>query len=137
MSSERSLLLVLALFAGCADLERGPRPPLPDAGPDLGALEGGAEAGGPSFAMVFPVIDSGCRRCHVAGGMAGTSSFLLTGMAMTDYSAVRALVDPAAPAGSRLLAKAAGQGHGGGVIYRADSPEYTLLAAWIAAGAAP
>src|SRR5262245_24902869 len=109
MSSSR-LLAAALLLAGCADVERGPRPPEPDAGPDLAAA--GADAG-VTFAAVFPLIDGGCKRCHAPGGMAADSKFLLTGEAATDYAAVRALVDPAAPAGSRLLAKAAGQGHGG------------------------
>jgi hypothetical protein len=69
--------------------------------------------------------------------MAGDTKFLLTGDAMAEYAAVRALVDPAAPAASRLLAKGSGQGHGGGVIYGPKSPEYAALLAWIAAGAAP
>jgi hypothetical protein len=137
MNSER-LAILLALLVGCADLERGARPPEPDAAPDVAPAEVGsvADAGVP-FAAVFPLIDGGCKRCHMPGGMAADSKFLLAGQAMTDYAAVRALVDPAAPAGSRLLAKAAGQGHGGGVIYRTSSTEYAALLAWIQAGAAP
>jgi hypothetical protein len=136
MSSERvarGLLLALALAAGCADLERGPRPPVPDAGPDVAAAEGG----GLSFASVRPLLDDGCRHCHSAGGMAGNTTYLLTGDAAAEYAAVRALVDPGAPAGSRLLAKASGQGHGGGTIYRVGSPEYAALLAWIQSGAGP
>jgi uncharacterized membrane protein len=134
-----ALGLVLLVAAGCADVERGPRPPGPDAGPDVPAAEAGVagDAGGVSFASVRPLIDDQCKRCHVAGGMADTSSFLLAGDAMAEYTAVRALVDVAAPAQSRLLAKAAGESHGGGVIYRPTSPEYAALLAWIQAGAAP
>ena len=137
MNSER-LAILLMLVVGCADLERGPRPPEPDAAPDVAPAEvGGAADAGVPFAAVFPLIDSGCKRCHMPGGMAADSKFLLAGQATTDFAAVRALVDPAAPAGSRLLAKAAGQGHGGGVIYRTSSTEYAALLAWIQAGAAP
>lgn len=133
MSSERLRILLCAIaLGGCADLERGPAPPLPDAGPDSGASDGGA-----SFVTVRPLIDDGCGRCHTAGGMAGNTTFLLTGDAAAEYKAVRALVDPGAPAGSRLLAKATGQGHGGGTIYRAGSPEYAALLAWISGGANP
>jgi hypothetical protein len=129
-------VLLLALM-GCADLERGPRAPEPDAGPDVAPAEVGGGDAGVSFASVFPLIDGACKRCHAPGGMAADSKFLLSGQAATDYTAVRALVDPAAPAGSRLLAKASGQGHSGGVIYRMSSMEYAALLAWIASGAAP
>jgi hypothetical protein len=133
MSSERVLIWLAAIaLAGCADLERGPSPPPPDAGPDTGASDAG-----PSFAAVRALIDDGCGRCHTAGGMAGNSTFILTGAPAAEYQAVRALVDPGAPAGSRLLAKATGQGHGGGTVYRAGSPEYAALLAWISGGANP
>jgi hypothetical protein len=133
-------MAVLLAMAGCADVERGPRPSQPDAAPDVAAGDGGGmagEAGGISFTSVRPLIDEGCRRCHSAGGMAATSSFLLTGETMADYTAVRPLVDLAAPAGSRLLTKASGQGHGGGVIYKPGSSEYAALLTWIETGAAP
>jgi hypothetical protein len=136
--SRRWLAGALALLlAGCADLERGPRPLEPDAGPDAAPAEVGGGDAGLAFASVFPLIDGACKRCHMPGGMAADTKFLLTGQAMTDYAAVRALVDPAAPAGSRLLAKASGQGHGGGVVYRTSSTEYAALLAWIESGAAP
>jgi hypothetical protein len=137
--SSRAVLVVVVALAGCADVERGPRPPVPDAAPDVAPPEAGSAAGdsGRSFAGVWPLIDGGCKRCHMPGGMAATSSFLLTGQAATDYPLVRALVEPSAPAGSRLLAKATGQGHGGGVIYAMSSNEYAALLAWIQSGAAP
>jgi hypothetical protein len=132
------LTLLLLLGVGCADVERGARPPEADAGPDAAAREAGTTDGaGISFASVRPLIDDQCRRCHMAGGMADSSSFLLSGDATAEYTAVRALVNPAAPAESRLLLKATGQQHQGGVIYRATSPEYASLLAWIEAGAAP
>jgi hypothetical protein len=134
--SSRALVIAL-LLAGCADLERGPRALEPDAGPDAAPSEAGAGDAGISFASVYALIDSGCKRCHMPGGMAADTRFLLTGDAMTDYAAVRALVDPANPAGSRLLAKASGQGHQGGAIYRMSSTEYAALLAWIQGGAAP
>jgi mono/diheme cytochrome c family protein len=138
MNFERRMAVILVLLAGCADLERGPRPPVPDAAPDVAPAEVGTAAdAGLAFASVFPLIDGACKRCHMPGGMAADSKFLLTGMAATDYATVRALVDPAAAAGSRLLAKATGQGHGGGVVYRTSSTEYAALLAWIQGGAAP
>ena len=136
MSSERgarTLLWVALVVAGCADLERGPRPPVPDAGPDVAA----SETGGVPFATVKPLLDDGCRHCHMPGGMAQNTSFQLTGDDMAEYMAARAIVDPSAPTQSRMLAKASGQGHGGGTIYRPGSPEYTALLTWISAGANP
>ena|SRR5436190_3488918 len=137
--SSRTILAVVLALAGCADLERGPRPPAPDAAPDVAPPEAGSGAAdsGIAFASVWPLIDGGCKRCHMPGGMAASSSFLLTGQADTDYPLVHALVEPSAPAGSRLLAKATGQGHGGGVIYAMSSNEYAALLAWIQSGAAP
>jgi hypothetical protein len=135
MSSERLTILALALATavGCADLERGPAPVPPDAGPDTASADGG----GLAFASVRPLLDDGCRGCHSAGQMAGNTGFLLTGEAAAEYTAVRAFLDPSMPGRSRLLAKASGQGHGGGAIYRAASAEYAALLAWISGGANP
>jgi hypothetical protein len=139
MSSDlrRTLRLALAVLAlpavACADLERGPAPPVPEAGPDVTPGDGGAI----SFETVRPLLDDGCRHCHAAGQQAGDTSFLLTGDAAAEYTATRQLVDPTAPGASRLLAKASGQGHGGGTIYRAGSAEYAALLAWIQSGAGP
>ena len=132
-------IAALLAIAACADVERGPRPPVPDAAPDLAPPEAGTASmdSGSSFASVWPLIDGGCKRCHMPGGMAATSSLLLTGQAATDYPLVRALVDPSTPAASRLLAKTSGQGHGGGVIYGMGTTEYAALLAWIQGGAAP
>jgi len=131
MSFDRVLLAVLVLASACADLERGPAPPIPDAGPD------GGDGGALGFASVRPLLEQSCKRCHAPGEMAGGTSLLFTGDAAAEYGAVRALVDLTSPARSRLLAKAAGQGHGGGAIFRPESPEYAALLAWIQKGAAP
>jgi hypothetical protein len=137
MSSEARCLslIVLALVSapGCADFERGPAPPVPEAGPEVPTVDGG----GVSFATVRPLLDDGCRRCHSAMGMAASSMFLLTGDATAEYTAARSIVDPSAPAQSRMLAKASGQGHQGGTIYRPGSAEYAALLAWIQGGASP
>jgi len=138
VDSLKCLVGALALLVtGCADLERGPRPLEPDAGPDAAPSEAGVGDAGSAFAAIYPLLDSGCKHCHMTGGMAGDTRFLLTGDATADYAVVRALVDPANPAGSRLLAKASGQGHQGGTIYRTSSTEYAALLAWIQSGAAP
>jgi hypothetical protein len=41
------------------------------------------------------------------------------------------------PAGSRLLVKGAGMGHGGGAIYAVGTPEYQTILQWITQGSAP
>ncbi|MCP3063754.1 hypothetical protein LXT21_33765 [Myxococcus sp. K38C18041901] len=139
MSSRLGLLLTLLLVPGCADFHRGDASP--DAGtPSSGDGGGGSDGGGdaPSFATdAHPLLLSGCQSCHRAGGAAGNTGFVLTGDADADFQVSNALTDTAAPAGSRLLRKAAGAGHGGGAIYADGTPEYQKLLAWIAGGALP
>jgi mono/diheme cytochrome c family protein len=126
-------LLALFLVAGCADLERGPAPPTPDAAPDGSA--GDAQAGG--FAAARAVLLANCAGCHEPGKTAGKTDFLLGGDEAADYAAAHMFVDVGNPAASRLLVKASGQGHGGGLILTAGSPEYATLLAWIEGGAGP
>jgi hypothetical protein len=52
-----------------------------------------------------------------------------------DYAKVRPLVDPATPAASLLLTKAAGELHAGGAVLKAGSAEQALLLDWVTAGA--
>jgi len=129
--------LAFMLIAGCADIQRGPRPQAPDAA--AAASDGGlVEAGsGVPFSSVFSLLAGGCGGCHSPGQSAGNTAFLLSGSPSEDYAGVVDFVSPGAPAESRLLSKAAGQGHGGGAIYRPGTAEYDALAAWIAAGAMP
>jgi hypothetical protein len=131
--------LVLA-FAGCADFERGPAAPAPDA--SVGQ-DGDADAAAPgdgavvSFAAnVRPLLEP-CVRCHAAGQQAGDTSLLFTGIAAADYAAVVSFTDTTTPTASRLLAKMRGQGHEGGAIYAADAPEYVTVLHWIQQGARP
>ena len=127
--------VVLASALGCADFERGD--PSPDAGsnlPDAGG-DGGATV---SYATaVHPLLISGCQSCHRSGGAAGSTDFVMTSDAASDFSEATSLVDTSNPQLSRLLRKAAGQGHGGGTIYAESAPEYQTLLAWVAGGAAP
>jgi hypothetical protein len=135
--SSRSLLLLAALAAaGCADWERGPDPEVADAAPpsDAGAGDGTMAAG---FAPARAVLMAACGRCHVPGQTAGKTRFLLGGDAAADHAAAFMFVDVSNPAASRLLLKASGQGHEGGAVLRADSPEYATLLTWIASGAGP
>jgi hypothetical protein len=134
--SSRRLLLTALLLAGCADLERGPAAVEPDAGENADAA---ATTDGPalSFATdVRPLLES-CVRCHTAGQEAGDTQLLFTANAAADLAAVMRFVDTAAPAGSRLLAKMRGQGHEGGSLYAAGSPEYQTVLQWIQQGARP
>jgi hypothetical protein len=143
MSSERRtplcgwtlapLLVVAAL--GCADFSRGTTQSSTG-----GAVDGGGAGDGQgvlSFATdVYPLLTI-CMNCHVAGGAASATSLLLSGNATTDHTTVLQFVDTSAPAGSRLLSKLSGSGHGGGTVYAAGSPEYETILQWIQQGAPP
>ena len=77
------------------------------------------------------------RRLPVAatrtGGRRATRSLLLTGDAAADYRDRRHVRRRVAPAASRLLSKMSGNGHRGGAVYAAGSPEYQTLLQWIRA----
>jgi mono/diheme cytochrome c family protein len=141
LSSERALsLLLLASALACADLGRGD--PLPDATADTGApaTEAGSEGGaaGRSFARdVHPLLVDGCARCHSQNGQASNTALLLTADAGADLPVVARFVNSENPAGSRLLVKGAGMGHGGGAIYAVGTPEYQTILEWITQGSAP
>jgi len=149
MSSERSKMsrwlvagacgAALAL-AGCADFSRGAPSPAPaDAGGppagDAATTDGRATL---SFATnVYPLLVPTCQMCHAAGQEAGNTQLLFTGTAAVDYPTVLMFVDTSAPAGSRMLAKMSGNGHQGGTVYAAGSPEYLTVLHWIQQGALP
>jgi hypothetical protein len=137
-SAAAGALALAGLVSGaCADFERGPRAAASDAGASDGAAS--AEGGGPiSFASpVHGLLIAACQSCHSSGGQAGNTQLLLAGDVATDYAQVMPLVDVTAPAASRLLAKMSGQGHGGGVVYAADSAAYRTILDWIQQGALP
>jgi hypothetical protein len=131
--------VVFGALAGCADLERGPAPAVPDAGAGTDADDAPPSDGASvSFAAtVLPLLQDGCARCHAAGQEAGDTQLVFTGGAGADYTAVSRFVDTSAPSGSRLLAKMRGQGHEGGAIFTAASPEYQTVLQWIQQGAPP
>jgi len=126
------IALAAGSFAGCADLSRGdPSPASADAG-DAGTGGDGATL---SFATdVLPVL-APCTTCHMAGGQAGDTSLLFSADAAATYAAVVRLVDTTAPAASRLLSKASGNGHGGGSIFLPGSSQYQTILTWIQQGA--
>src|SRR5205085_6600844 len=109
-----------------------------DGGADLLGDAGPSDGGTISFAStVHPLLIAGCRGCHATGQQAGDTRLLLTGDAAADYLVVTPLVDPSAPAASRLLSKMSGNGHGGGTVYAAATPEYQAVLQWIQQGARP
>src|SRR5215471_14681527 len=119
MSSERrtrlaavGLACLLVAAAACADWSRGPAPETPDAGP--ATADGGVgDAAALSFAAsIEPLLFPVCGRCHVPDQEAGDTQLLFTGDAAADYATVSRFVDASAPAGSRLLSKMSGNGHG-------------------------
>jgi hypothetical protein len=120
--------LLVAAALGCADFSRGPTQM--STGETGGAADGGGTGDGQgalSFATgVYPLLTI-CMNCHVAGGAASSTSLLFSGNAATDYTTVLQFVDTSAPAGSRILSKVSGNGHGGGTIYAAGSPEYETI----------
>jgi hypothetical protein len=144
MSSERRPLggrwalapLLVATLLGCADFSRGPS----SQGEAGVTVDGGGTGDGQaalSFATdIYPLL-SVCMTCHVPGGAASDTSLILSGKAATDYATVLQFVDTSAPAGSRILSKVSGNGHGGGTVYAVGSPEYDTLLAWIQQGAPP
>ena len=135
----RVVACVVAL-AACADFSRGEPSPVMDAGAPLagGDAATGDGAAPLSFAInVFPLLVPTCQMCHAPGQEAGDTQLLFTGTAATDYATVLMFVDTTAPAGSRLLAKMSGNGHQGGTVYAAGSPEYETVLHWIQQGAPP
>ena len=146
MSSERRapmamLAAACALLAACADFSRGPSTAAPADGAAAAETNdaGGAETAAVSFAAAIePLLLSACRGCHAQGQEAGDTQFVLVGMAAADYATVSRLVNTAAPASSRLLLKMSGNnGHGGGTVFAAGSPQYETVLAWIEQGAPP
>lgn len=145
MSSRRRLATTAALaafcgvlFPTCADFSRGSPSPATDGGSDAVGPSGDGDDGAPSFATsIHSLLVTGCQSCHVDGEEAGDSRLLFTGDVAADYLAVSLFVDTSAPAGSRLLSKMAGSGHGGGAIHLPDSPPYQSVLQWIQQGARP
>jgi hypothetical protein len=90
----------------------------------------------PSFRRaIHPLLLQSCQVCHRVGGPAAATHLVLAGDAVSDFAAVRPLVNPAAPAGSPLLLKSSGQLHGGGAPWPADGEAHARVLAWISKGA--
>jgi hypothetical protein len=141
MSSSGRCLLLVTMVVGCADLERG-HPLTVDAAAETGApaADGGAGDGAAaaSFARdVHPLLVDLCGRCHSASGQASDTALVLGSDPDRDLAPVRQLINPDNPAGSRLLAKGAGSGHGAGAIVAPGTNEYRIILDWITQGSAP
>lgn len=135
MRSERLVVaaLALAILAGCADFKRGDYWEIGETGEDETADDGLY-----AYADVHEVLVAGCERCHAPGNSAGNTKFLLEADNLeSSYTNVLEFIDTDSPADSRLLAKGAGNGHGGGTIFDESSAEYDLILAWIEQGAPP
>jgi hypothetical protein len=90
----------------------------------------------PSFRRtIHPMLLQACKACHFPGAAAGATRFILSADAAADHAAALKMVDRANPAGSPLLLKAAGQMHGGGGPWPADSAASARVLAWLKAGA--
>ena len=128
----------LALVS-CADFSRGkPSTAATDAQPDGGGDGATSDGAAVSFATdVYPLLVPTCQSCHATGEQAGDTQLLFTGAAPADYPTVIMFVDTSAPAGSRVLSKLSGNGHQGGTVYAAGSPEYQTILHWIEQGALP
>jgi hypothetical protein len=148
MTSERvvSVALVRAVLAaaaavaclggGCADFSRGAA--AAGAGDAAATDAGGGSDAALSFAVdVHAILTTTCQPCHAQGKKAGDTTFLLTGDVQGDYAVVLPFVDTSAASASRLLAKMSGNGHGGGTLYAAGTPEYQTVLRWIQEGAPP
>ena len=107
---------------------------------DVGeSTDAGAKGDGGALtfaADIYPLLTI-CMNCHVPGGAASDTSLIFSRNPTTDYTTVLQFVDTSAPAGSRILSKVSGNGHGGGTIYAAASSEYDTILQWIQQGAPP
>lgn len=111
-----------------------------DTGPDTAADTADApDSIDPTITFVddiHPLLITACSTCHSPAGIASGTDFVLTGDPVADLPETIDFVDTADPAASPLLMKGAGlDSHAGGPAIAADSPEYDLILAWIAAGA--
>ncbi len=132
MCFKRPALLLgigLVLIAGCAKFDRGER--LPDAAQEQ--HDGGERL---SFDDdIQPVLVIHCGACHSSGGPPSAAGFLLTDDLATDYDHVLTFLNLETPTSSRLLSKARGEGHGGGVSLSTSHDDYRLILNWITQGA--
>jgi hypothetical protein len=146
ISKQWNSLLIVALagtLSACADLERGDSLNLQSPENDAAAFNDGAaplDGGAPLVdyaTQVYPLLERDCRDCHRQGGEAGATALVLSGNADADRSMLSALSNQPNPRESRLLTKATGRSHQGGVVFNGDSETYRIIFYWIGQGANP
>ena len=111
-------------------------PAAPPAIPDEAPPEAPPPPANDFAGAVHPLLVRTCAACHGPVGTAAATRLVLSSDVAADYAKVRPLVDPATPAASLLLTKAAGEMHAGGALLKAGGAEQALLLGWVAAGAA-
>jgi hypothetical protein len=147
-SRPRAVLLAasLTILGACAGFRRGETwQDDTDGAADTagtGMDETGGATTGDGVAMsfvddVYPRLVDGCQQCHSEQGSASTTSYLVTDDVDETFEATVEIVDLDAPADSRLLRKARGDGHGGGAVFDAQSEDYQAILTWIEQGAQP
>jgi hypothetical protein len=128
----RTLALVL-LLGGCADFARGAYWEIDGQGTD-----GGVDGEFGYEQDIHPLLDAGCERCHGPGNSAEDTNYsVISTDVEASYTSALLFIDLDSPGDSRLLSKAAGNGHAGGAIFAEGSVEYDLILAWIEQGALP
>lgn len=145
--------ILVVLLAACngsgeSDLEQQLNDSDNAAGPGGGACKAGptsrkrdeADARAYYDDHVYPLMQSDCMDCHVAGGDASDTAFVLDGDADGDYPLVKEFTERQVAGYPYLLAKASGfAGHTGGVRFGLSSAEADILIEFseLLAGKAP
>jgi len=134
------VLAAVLIIAGCkasgeSDLERllnngGGDPPPGNCENDKTGARQKDEAATFGFYIdnVYPIMQSDCMDCHVAGGDASATAFVLTGIADTDYALIASQTERKVGVHPYLLAKASAlAGHTGGQRFALSSAEGNVL----------
>ncbi len=87
---------------------------------------------------IHPILTQKCMSCHVEGGQAGNTRYILRDDPQTDYNTItqNELVVVGKPDESLILLKPSGKrSHGGGIVLPEGGAEYNKIREWIEAGA--
>ena len=109
-----------------------------DVGGGTGTSGGEENTSVPTFKNdIHPILTQKCMSCHVEGGQAGSTRYILRNDPQTDYNTItqNGLVVAGKPDESLILLKPSGKrSHGGGVLLPEGSAEYSKVREWIKAG---